>query len=277
MLWPFPLVWRYAVTSAVLALCCLAGARALDGLANVLFRSGVPSAYAPLTGAAATLSGTGVVAGVAVLGPLLAMAAWHRAARVRRRPRLHAVGQDADDRPFRRDLHAEIVVDRRGYLFAPRVLFTGTGLGWRSLRRLPRGYDSRFESPVPVFETRGTAWWIAGNEFYRVEPGYSVETVEAVVEALRWRRRSRLDAGQPEVAAGKRREELLESLLRPRLGRHHGLVCVRCRGTIDARDTPVAPLWTEVGLRASDAQIMCTPCRAEAEADEEMGAGTVSR
>jgi hypothetical protein len=242
MPWPLSFAWRYALTAVVLA--------ALLG-----------QPLAPRTGAVSTPAGAALVATVAV-GPFVLAGLWRSAARPRRRaPRLHPV-PDAD-RPYRRDLHARLVADRRGYLFARRVLFTASGLPWRTLRSLPRDYGERFVRPVAVHSEGGHTWWIVGHEFYRVSASYSRETVAAVVEATRRRRGRRPAEPVAPAAADERRRTFLETC-RPSLGRHQGLVCVRCRAAVDARDEAVAGLWTEAGLRASDASVRCGACASRA-------------
>jgi hypothetical protein len=248
MPWPLAAFWRLAVTVSVLAVSLRSAAdglpdRVTSSVATALATAGIPGWAASLAVAA------GATAAV--------VSVWRRAVRPRRRPRdLLAVADP--ERPYRRDVHAELVVDRRGYLFARRVMFTASGLPWRHLRSLPRDYGERFVRPVAVHTEAGRTWWIVGNEFYWVNSAYSPETVEAVVEALRWRRRPRLAVDMP-AGAEDRRETFLATC-RPSLGRHNGLVCVRCRGTIDARDAPAARLWSEVGLRAADVQLVCGAC-----------------
>lgn len=160
-------------------------------------------------------------------------------------------------RAYFRDMHARVLVDRRGFLFSRRVLFAGSGTGWRRLRRLPAQWQERFEVPVAVLSENGRTWWAAGNEFYAVRSDYREETVTAILESMRWRRRPRLEAQA--APPGERRDVLL-GMLRPNIGKHHGLVCIRCRGRIDPRERRVAPLWTDAGLRLADARIHCARC-----------------
>ena len=250
MPWPLSQLWRLAVTASALSLV----------LQAVPATQAVPEPVLTVLGA--TLATTGipgwaVIATLAGAGSALLVAVWHRAARPRPRARDLLTVVDGQ-RPYRRDLHAELVVDRRGYLFSRRVLFTASGLPWRQLRGLPRDYGERFVRPVAVHTEAGRTWWIVGNEFYRVNAAYSIETVDAIVEALRWRRRPRLDVGVPDGTP--ERVETFLSTCRPSLGRHNGLVCVRCRVIIDARDASAARLWTEVGLRTVDVQLLCGSC-----------------
>lgn len=250
MPWPLPHLWRVAVTASALALALQAvpAPHAVLGPVATVVGGALATAGIPGWAVIATLAGAGAAALVAV---------WQRAARPRPRRQDLLTVVDSQ-RPYRRDLHAELVVDRRGYLFARRVLFTASGLPWRQLRGLPRDYGERFVRPVAVHTEAGRTWWIVGNEFYRVNAAYSLETVEAIVEALRWRRRPRLDVGVPDGTP--ERVETFLSTCRPSLGRHNGLVCVRCRSTIDARDASAARLWTEVGLRTVDVQLLCGSC-----------------
>jgi hypothetical protein len=242
MPWPLSFAWRYALTAGVLA--------------AVLVQLPLPR-----TGTAVTTAAAAVVA----VGPLALAGLWRAAARPRRRPPgLHPV-PDAE-RPCRRDVHARVIADRRGYLFSRRVLFTGSGLGWRTLRALPRDYGERFVRPVAIHSESGHTWWLVGHEFYRVSGSYSRETVAAVVEATR-RRRGQRWLGPAEPVSGssadERRRAFLETC-RPSLGRHQGLVCVRCRTAVHPRDQAVAALWTGSGLRAGDAEVLCGPCASRA-------------
>jgi hypothetical protein len=279
MPWVVGCAWRYLATSAAIALGLQGLPALLDRLPLAPIREAVAStavleATAPVRHLASrAVPGSGalqdpavlaVLTGVVVaLGPILPVLLWHRLARIPIGPQLTVVAEADARRPYVRDIHARLVVDRRGYLFGRRVLFLATGIGWRSLRDLPRDYDQRHLRPVAIHRAGGWTWWIAGNEFYRVTSSYHRDTVQAVVEALRWRRRPRLDVGLPVPATEDRREDILRTLVRPSLGRHNGLVCVRCRDVIDPRDAAAAPLWTEVGLRAVDVQLVCRPCRAE--------------
>lgn len=265
MPWPLSVVGRYVVTAAVLAAALhsvtggdLAGtlARALNGTLGDVAR--VVTGSLVDVAAVSTVPGWVGIVAVACAATAGLLVLWRRIARPRRRPHDLLAVADAE-RPYRRDLHAELVVDRRGFLFVRRVLFTASGLPWRQLHHLPRDYAERFVRPVAVHTEGGRTWWIVGNEFYWVNSTYSLETVEAVVEALRWRRRPRLDVDVP--SDEKERRETFLSTCRPSLGRHNGLVCVRCRETIDARDrAAVSRLWTEVGLRAADVQLLCGAC-----------------
>jgi hypothetical protein len=239
MPWPLSFVWRYALTAGALG--------------ALLAQLPLPRPGAALTAAAAGLVG---------FGPLVLAGLWKYAARPRRRPPGPHPVPDAD-RHCRRDLHARLSVDRRGYLFARRVLFTGSGLGWRSLRALPRDYGERFVRPVAIHSESRHTWWLVGHEFYRVSASYSRETVAAVVEATRRRRGRRPAEPVAPAAADERRRTFLETC-RPSLGRHQGLVCVRCRTAVHPLDQAVARLWTGTGLRVGDAEVMCGPCGSRA-------------
>lgn len=199
---------------------------------------------------------------VAVVGTAGAFVLWHRLSRPRKPSALlHVVPEPA--RPYQRDLHARLSVDRRGYLFARRVMFTGAGRAWTSLRRVPADFDLRFVRPVAVHSSGGRTWWAVGNEYYWANASLRAETVEAVVDAMRWRRRARLDISYAdlEATAAERRERVLAGL-RPNLSKHNGLVCIRCRGVIDLREKPVEPVWTDGGVKAADLQLLCSSCSA---------------
>ncbi|MGF1646517.1 MAG: hypothetical protein ACFCVF_06315 [Kineosporiaceae bacterium] len=242
MPWPLSFAWRYVATAVAL----------------------VPASVhlpMPRSGVASTVVGACLVA----VGPLVFAALWRCAVRPRRgAPRLHSV-PDAD-RPYRRDPNARLVVDRRGWLFSRRVQFTGSGLPWRTLRSLPRDYGERFVRPVTVHTESRHTWWIVGHEFYRVSASYSRETAAAAIEATRRRRGPRWEgpAERPTGAAVDERRRTFLATCRPSLGRHQGLVCVRCRTAVDPRDEAVARLWTEGGLRASDAEVWCATCGSRA-------------
>ena len=200
---------------------------------------------------------------LAAVGTGIAYAVWRRATWPRRPPgMLHSVPDSAQ--PYQRDLHARLTLDRRGYLFSRRVMFSCAGR-WTSLRRVPADYDLRFIRPVAVHSTGGRTWWAVGNEYYWANDTLRAETVEAVVDSLRWRRRARLDVDHVDLdsTAEDRRQRILDGL-RPNFSKHNGLVCIRCRGVIDLREEPVAPVWTDGGVKVADLQLLCSRCHAAA-------------
>lgn len=242
MPWPLPLLARLAFTCATLAGVTTYAV----GKAPLAVQQHVHP-LVPLT--------------VGVVGTAVLFALWRRATWPKRAARLHSVAEPAQ--PYQRDILARVLIERRGFLFARRALFTGAGRPWTALRGVPQDYNLRFLRPIPVHTSRGRTWWAVGNEFYWADASYRADTVEAVVDAMRWRRRARLDASYVdlEVPTEERRERILAGL-RPNLSKHNGLVCIRCRGVIDLREEPVAPVWTDGGVKLADLQLLCSNCNA---------------
>ncbi len=262
MRWPLPILARLVATALGAAIAVqLAADRlvavptAADPAAIRIDQVSSPSA-APLV-----LSWV-----AAVVVPLGLWALWRGLARPRpSTTRLQSVPHSTQ--PYQRDTSARLIVDRRGYLFARRVLFTGSRLPWTQLRSLPRDFDQRFIRPIALLTAGERTWWAVGNEFYWANASYGADTVGAVVDSLRWRRRARLDATQVDLvsATAERRARILADL-RPNLSKHNGLVCIRCRQVIDLRAEATTPVWTDGGVRVADLQLLCSACQTSSHA-----------